>query len=162
MESKIVFATEADVAEILQFIRELAKYEKLENEVVATESLLRESLFGAHKYAEVLFIVEGTQRVGFALFFHNYSTFLGKPGIYLEDLYVRPEWRGKGYGKRLLAYLAKLAMERGCGRMEWWVLDWNKPAVAFYESLGAHPMSDWTVQRIAGESLVKLASLTLE
>lgn len=159
MSAKIRFATENDVPEILNFIKELAVYEKLENEVVTDEATLRRSLFGEKKHAEVLFVEEGSEKVAFALFFHNFSTFLGLPGIYLEDLFVRPEWRGKGHGKKLLAYLAKLAIERGCGRLEWWVLDWNKSAIEFYESLGAQPMSDWTVQRITGKSLTDLAKL---
>lgn len=157
MESRIVWATEADIPEILEFIRELAKYERLEHEVVATEATLKESLFGARRYAEVIFIEKGSARAGFALFFHNFSTFRGKPGIYLEDLYVRPEYRGKGYGKRLFAYLAQIAAKRGCERLEWWVLDWNKPALDFYAALGAEPMSDWTVQRLSGDALSRLA-----
>jgi GNAT superfamily N-acetyltransferase len=160
MNHEIVFAKESDVPEILNFIRELARYEKLEHQVSATEAQLRESLFGPHKHAEVIFLNVGAERAGFALFFHNFSTFLGKPGIYLEDLYVKPEHRGKGYGKKLLAFLARLALERKCGRLEWWVLDWNKPAIDFYISLGSEPMADWTVHRVAGESLTRMASMT--
>jgi GNAT superfamily N-acetyltransferase len=155
---KIVRATEADVKTILQFIRDLAIYEKLEHEVVATEESLRASLFGEKRFAEVILAEDAGERVGFALFFHNYSTFLAKPGIYLEDLFVKPERRGKGYGKALLAYLAKLAVERGCGRLEWSVLDWNTPAIDFYRSIGAEPMSEWTVQRMTGEVLKKFAA----
>jgi GNAT superfamily N-acetyltransferase len=157
METRITFAAEADVPEILNFIRGLARFEKLEHEVRATEETLRESLFGARKRAEVIFFEENARRVGFALFFHNFSTFLGRPGLYLEDLYVVPEMRGKGYGKRLLAFLAKLAVERGCGRFEWSVLDWNESAIRLYASLGAQPLSDWTGQRLAGDALQALA-----
>ncbi len=160
--TRICFAQEADVPEILKFINELAVYEKLEHEVRATVEQLRESLFGRRRYAEVLFLEEDGKKLGFALFFHNFSTFLAQPGIYLEDLFVRPEARGKGYGKRLLAYLAKLAVNRGCGRLEWWVLDWNQPAIDFYISLGAQPMSEWTVQRITGKSLTGLAKMALD
>lgn len=155
--TRIVFAQENDVPEILRFIRALAAYEKLEHEVVATEGELRETLFGKKRYAEVIFLEEDGKKMGMALFFHNYSTFLAKPGLYLEDLFVLPECRGKGYGKRLLSYLAKLALERGCGRLEWWVLDWNKPALEFYAKLGAQSMSDWTVQRVTGPALANLA-----
>jgi GNAT superfamily N-acetyltransferase len=157
LESKIVPATEADVGSILEFIRDLARYEKLEHEVVATEEKLRTTLFGKKRVAEVIFMEESGVKVGIALFFHNYSTFLAQPGIYLEDLYVKPEHRGKGYGKRLLGYLAKLAVERGCGRLEWSVLDWNTPAIDFYRSIGAEPMSEWTVQRLTGAVLTRFA-----
>ena len=150
------FATEADVKLILQFIRELADYEKMLPEVVATEELLREWIFEKQK-AEVIFAVVDGQEVGFALFFHNFSTFLGRAGIYLEDLYVKPEYRGRGNGKGLLKQLAKIAVERGCGRLEWWCLDWNQPSIDFYLSLGAEPMKDWTVYRITGETLTDLA-----
>lgn len=149
------YATQADIPLILQFIRELADYEKMLNEVVATKALLQEWIF-VQKKAEVIFAMEGNTEVGFALFFHNFSTFLGRAGIYLEDLYVRPEYRGKGYGKALLTKLAQLAVERGCGRLEWWCLDWNKPSIDFYLSLGAESMDQWTVYRIAGETLQKL------
>lgn len=150
-------ATESDTALILAFIRELADYEKLLHEVVATEESLRESLFGEHNVAEVVIGEWQGQPVSFALFFHNFSTFLGRPGLYLEDLYVKPEMRGKGIGKLMIAYLAKLAKDRNCGRLEWWVLDWNEPAIRFYRSIGAAPMDEWTVQRVAGEALDKLA-----
>ena len=149
-------AERKDVALILEFIRELADYEKMLDEVVATPELLEKWIFDERK-AEVIFALEGEREVGFALFFHNFSTFLGRAGIYLEDLYVRPECRGKGYGKALLKELARIAVERGCGRLEWWCLDWNRPSIDFYLSLGAEPMKDWTVYRIAGETLKKLA-----
>lgn len=145
-----------DVGLILQFIRELADYEKMLSEVVADESTLEEWIFDKQK-AEVIFALEGEKEVGFALYFHNFSTFLGRAGIYLEDLYVKPEYRGKGYGKAILKKLASIAVERGCGRLEWWCLDWNKPSIDFYRSLGAEPMDDWTVYRIAGETLTNLA-----
>lgn len=151
-------ATEGDVPLILSFIRELAAYERLSHEVVATEEALRANLFGEHRYAEVLIAEHDGAPAGFALFFHNFSTFLGKPGIYLEDLYVKPEFRGAGIGKKLLAHLARLAKERDCGRLEWWVLDWNEPSIGFYEKLGAVPMDDWTVYRISGTALEELAS----
>jgi GNAT superfamily N-acetyltransferase len=141
---------------ILQFIRDLAVYEHLEHEAVATEESLRKSLFGPRPYAEVVFACVAEEPVGFALFFHNYSTFLGRPGIYLEDLFVRPEARGQGIGKRLLTWLAQLAVERGCGRLEWAVLDWNEPSIAFYESLGAKPMDEWRIFRLTGPALTAL------
>ena len=150
------YATEKDVSLILQFIWELAEYEKMLPEVVATQELLREWIFEKQK-AAVIFAVADGQEVGFALFFHNFSTFLGRAGIYLEDLYVKPEYRGRGYGKGLLKQLAKIAMERGCGRLEWWCLDWNRPSIDFYLSMGAEPVKDWTVYRIAGETLTDLA-----
>lgn len=150
------FAQEDDCALILRFIRELADYEKMLELVIATENLLHEWVFERGK-AEVLFVCENGREVGFALFFHNFSTFLGRAGIYLEDLYVMPEYRGRGYGKGLLRQLARIAVERGCGRLEWWCLDWNKPSIDFYLSLGAEPMKDWTVYRIAGDTLTKLA-----
>lgn len=150
------FAQPQDTALILQFIKELADYEQLLHEVVATEELLNEWIFVKQK-AEVIFALEDGQEVGFALFFHNFSTFLGRAGIYLEDLYVKPDKRGRGYGKALIKKLASIAVERGCGRLEWWCLDWNKPSIDFYLSLGAEPMSDWTVYRFAGDSLTKLA-----
>ncbi len=150
------FAERKDTPLILQFIRELADYEKMLDEVVADEQTLEEWVFDKQK-AEVLFLLEEGREVGFALFFHNFSTFLGRAGIYLEDLYVRPECRGKGYGKAILKKLAAIAVERGCGRLEWWCLDWNKPSIDFYLSLGAEAMSDWTVYRIAGDTLKKLA-----
>ena len=152
-ELEIRFAEEKDVPLILQFIKELADYEKCLDQVVATEEILRESLFGGRRNAEVILAYWQNQPVGFALFFHNFSTFLGRPGLYLEDLYIVPEARGKGFGKTMMIYLAKLAKERNCGRFEWWVLDWNEPALEFYRSLGAVPMSEWTVQRVTGEAL---------
>lgn len=153
----IRFAKEGDLPLILEFIRELAEYEKLLDEVVATEEKLRDTLFGSESYAEVVIGEYEFEPAGFALFFHNYSTFLAKPGIYLEDLFVRPAFRGKGFGKTLLRYLAKLAVERDCGRLEWAVLDWNDPAIKFYESLDARPLDDWTVFRLTGEPLEQLA-----
>ena len=149
-------AEEKDAALILHFIRQLAIYEKMEDQVVATEELLKEWIF-EKQAAEVLFAVADGQEVGFALFFHNYSTFLGRAGIYLEDLFVMPAHRGKGCGKALLKKLASIAVERGCGRLEWWCLDWNRPSIDFYLSLGAEPMKDWTVYRIAGDTLKNLA-----
>lgn len=150
------FARPGDEGRILEFIRALAEYEKMLPEVVATEELLREWIFEKKK-AEVLFAVAEGQEVGFALFFHNFSTFLGRAGIYLEDLFVLPEQRGRGYGKALLTELGRIAAERGCGRLEWWCLDWNRPSIDFYLSLGAEPMSDWTTYRIAGDTLKALA-----
>jgi len=149
-------AERKDAALILQFIKDLADYEKMSDEVVADETLLKAWIFDKQK-AEVIFAVEDGKEIGFALFFHNFSTFLGRAGIYLEDLYVKPEYRGKGYGKAILKKLASIAVERGCGRLEWWCLDWNKPSIDFYLSLGAEPMSDWTVYRIAGDTLKQLA-----
>ena len=151
-------ATESDVPLILQFIRDLAEYERLSHKVVATEERLRDSLFGSPRFAEVIIGEEDGAAVGFAIFFHNYSTFLAQPGIYLEDLFVKPEARGCGYGKALLARLAQLAVERGCGRVEWAVLDWNAPSIAFYKALGAEPMDEWTVFRLTGPALDALAS----
>lgn len=150
------FATKEDVPLILSFIKELATYEKLLSEVVATEADLEKSLF-EQKHAEVLFAVVDGKEVGFALFFHNYSTFLGKAGLYLEDLYVKPEIRGQGIGKKLLKKLAQIALERGCGRLEWWCLDWNQTSIDFYLSLHAEPMNEWTSYRLTGENLKKLA-----
>lgn len=150
------FATREDTGLILQFILELAEYEKMRNEVVATPELLEEWLFDRH-VAEVIFAMEGETEVGFALFFHNFSTFLGRAGIYLEDLYVKPEYRGKGYGKGLIRRLAAIAVERRCGRVEWWCLDWNRPSIDFYRSLGAEAMEDWTVYRLSGKTLTDLA-----
>src|ERR1041385_8048704 len=150
-------AAESDVPLILQFIRDLAEYERLSHKVVATEERLRESLFGSPRFAEVIIGEEDGRAVGFALFFHNYSTFLAQPGIYLEDLFVKPEARGRGYGKALLARLAQLAVERNCGRVEWAVLNWNEPSINFYKALGAVPMDEWTVYRLRGEALEKLA-----
>lgn len=154
---KLRFADEKDNKLILDFIKELADYEKLLNEVVATEEILFDSLF-VRKAAEVIIAEFNNEPVGFALFFHNFSTFLGRPGIYLEDLYIRPEMRGKGFGKTLLAYLAKLAIERNCGRFEWWCIDWNEPSINFYKNIGAIPMDEWTVYRVHNEALIKLAN----
>lgn len=145
-----------DTPLILQFIIELADYEKMRSEVVATEELLHEWLF-VQKKAEVIFAVVEHEEIGFALYFHNFSTFLGRAGIYLEDLYIKPTYRGYGYGKALFTELARITKARGCGRLEWWCLDWNKPSIDFYRSLGAEPMEDWTVYRIAGDTLTKLA-----
>jgi GNAT superfamily N-acetyltransferase len=150
-------ADEGDVAVILQFIRDLARYEHLEHQVVATEGMLRETLFGSRPYAEVVLACLSGEPVGFALFFHNYSTFLGRPGIYLEDLYVRPEARGHGVGRRLLSWLAATAVSRGCGRLEWAVLDWNEPSIRFYRKLGAVAQDDWTTYRVTGPALTQLA-----
>ena len=150
------YAQREDTALILKFIRALADYEHMLDEVVADEKLLEEWIFDKQK-AEVIFAVEDGVEVGFALFFHNFSTFLGRAGLYLEDLFVLPEHRGKGYGKAILKKLAAIAVERGCGRLEWWCLDWNKPSIDFYLSLGAQPMSDWTVYRITGDTLTALA-----
>ncbi len=150
-------ATVNEVPLILQFIKDLAAYEKLSDMVVATEELLRDTLFGERTVAEVVIGYEDDQPAAFALFFHNYSTFLGRPGIYLEDLFVKPEFRRKGYGKRMLTYLAGLAVERNCGRLEWSVLDWNTPAIEFYKSLGAIPMDEWTTFRLTGNALEQLA-----
>jgi GNAT superfamily N-acetyltransferase len=150
-------ADEGDVGVILQFVRDLAKYEHLEHEVVATEGMLREALFGGRPYAEVVFACLNGEPVGFALFFHNFSTFLGRAGIYLEDLYVRPEARGHGVGRRLLTWLAATAVSRGCGRLEWAVLDWNEPSIRFYRNLGAVALDDWTTYRVTGPALSQLA-----
>ena len=151
------FAGENDVGTILEFIRQLAVYEKMEDQVVATEDLLREWIFEKGK-AEVLFALEDGREVGFALFCSNFSTFLGRAGIWLEDLFVLPEFRGKGYGRGLLKQLAKIAVERGCGRLEWSCLDWNKPSIDFYLSLGAVPMDEWTTYRLTGDTLKKWRS----
>ena len=156
MELTFRFAEERDTPLILDFIKWLADYEQLLDQVVAGEATLTDQLF-RKKNAEVLFALEDGKEVGFALFFHNFSTFLGRSGLYLEDLFVLPEHRGKGYGKAILQKLAAIALERGCGRMEWWCLDWNKASIDFYRSLGAEPMSDWTVYRLTGETLNSLA-----
>ena len=153
---EFIFAERSDTEEILYFIKELADYEHMLDEVVADTKTLDHWLFDEKK-AEVIFAMQDGVKVGFALFFHNFSTFLGRAGIYLEDLFVKPEYRGKGYGKALLTQLAKIAVERGCGRLEWWCLDWNKPSIDFYKSMGAVPMEDWTVYRIAGDTLTTLA-----
>jgi GNAT superfamily N-acetyltransferase len=159
MESvRIVWATEEDSSTILALIRELAEYEKLADMVVADEAGIRSSLFGANPAAEVLLAYDGDACVGFALFFRTYSTFLAKPGIYLEDLYVRPAARGKRIGFRLLVRLAQLARERNCGRLEWAVLDWNEPSIQFYRKLGAIPKDEWITYQLAGEALAQLAA----
>lgn len=149
------YAEKKDAALILQFIKALADYEKMSDEVVADEKLLTEWIFEKQK-AEVIFVLEENKEVGFALFFHNFSTFLGRAGIYLEDLFVLPEYRGRGLGKALLKKLASIAVERGCGRLEWCCLDWNQPSIDFYLSLGAKPLSDWTIYRVTGDTLQKL------
>ena len=154
MEFRI--AERKDCALILSFIKELAKYEHLENEVVATEKLLEEWIFDKNK-AEVLFVLEGGKEGGFALYFHNFSTFLGRAGIHLEDLFVLPEYRGKGYGKAILKKLAQITVQRGCGRLEWCCLDWNTPSINFYESLKAKPLSEWMIFRVTGDTLNELA-----
>lgn len=151
-------AVAEDVPVILEFVNALAVYEKLSHEVVATEAALREFLFGSRPMAEVIIGCLATEPVGFALFFHNFSTFLGRPGLYLEDLFVNEEVRGRGFGRAMLAYLAQLARQRQCGRLEWSVLDWNSPAIGFYRSLGAVPMDEWTVNRVTGEALDRLAA----
>ena len=156
MELTFRFAVEQDTPLILDFIKKLAAYEHLLDQVVADEATLADQLF-EKKNAEVLFALEDGEEVGFALFFHNFSTFLGRAGLYLEDLFILPEHRGKGYGKAILQKLAAIAVERGCGRMEWWCLDWNQSSIDFYKSLGAEPMSDWTVYRLTGETLRSLA-----
>jgi len=151
-----------DVPIILELIHALATYERAPNEVTATEQGLVEVLFGEKPAAEVLLAFENETAVGFAVFFHNFSTWLGRPGLYLEDLFVKPEHRGKGYGRALLIHLAKIARERGCGRMEWAVLDWNEPAIEFYRKLGAKPMGEWTVFRLTRDGIAKLADVALE
>jgi GNAT superfamily N-acetyltransferase len=154
----IRFAIEEDVPLILSLIKGIAEYEKLLHEVIATEVLLSENLFGKRRTAEVILAYYKNEPAGFALFFHNFSTFVGKPGIYLEDIFIKPELRGKGIGKILLAYLGKLAIERDCGRIEWSVLDWNESAIQFYKKLGALPMEEWTVFRITSDRMKNLAS----
>jgi GNAT superfamily N-acetyltransferase len=154
----IRFAEEQDVPLILSFIKALAAYEQLSDDVMATEELLCQTLFKGRKVAEVLIGEYRGEPVGFALFFHNYSTFLGRSGIYLEDLFVKPEMRGRGFGKVVLTYLAKIATERQCGRVEWSVLDWNEPSIQFYKKLGAVPMNDWTMYRLTGDALATLAA----
>lgn len=157
----IRFAEEKDVSLILEFIEGLAEYERLSHEVVATEEILRESLF-KRKAAEVIIGEYNEEPVGFALFFHNFSTFLGKPGIYLEDLFIVPEMRGKGFGKVMLSFLAKLAIDRDCGRFEWWCLDWNEPSIDFYKSIGAISMDEWTTFRVTDRALYDLAKMIEE
>ncbi|MCX7708537.1 MAG: GNAT family N-acetyltransferase [Clostridia bacterium] len=154
---KLRFAEEKDAALILEFIKELAEYEKMLDEVVATEEILVDSLF-RRKAAEVIIGEYEGKPVSFALFFHNFSTFLGRPGIYLEDLFVKPEMRGMGIGKIMLSFLAKLAVERNCGRLEWWCLDWNEPSIRFYKQMGAVPMEDWTVYRVCDSALINLSN----
>lgn len=154
---RIVPATAADAPLLLSLIRELADYERLSQEVVATEASLREALFGTQPNAYAVIAHAGGEPVGFAVWFYNFSTFLGRPGLYLEDLFVRPAWRGRGIGRALLRHLANEAVARGCGRMEWAVLDWNAPAIGFYRRIGAVPMDEWTVFRLAGDSLKKVA-----
>ncbi len=157
MSFRIDPATPADVPLVLEFIRELAEYERLAQAVVATERDVRAALFGERPAAEAVIGRQDADPVGFALFFRNFSTFLGRPGIYLEDLYVRPAFRGRGFGRRLLAHLARLARQRGCGRVEWSVLDWNAPAIAAYRRAGAVPLDEWTTYRLSGEALARLA-----
>jgi len=152
-------ATADDVPLVLQFIKALGDYEKLAHQVVATEAGLRDALFGSRPDAEVVIAFAGGEPAGFALFFHNFSTFLGRRGLYLEDLFVKAEWRGHGVGKRLLIHLARLAVERNCGRFEWAVLDWNEPAIEFYRRLGAQPLHEWTVFRVTGDELHELAGV---
>lgn len=155
MEEKVLtfrYTEKEDIPRILELIKELARYEKLEHEVVATEEILEEWLF-EKKRAEVIFPVLNGEVIGYALFFHNFSTFLGRAGIYLEDLYIRPEYRGNGYGRAMIGKLAAIAVERGCGRLEWSCLDWNQPSIDFYLSLGAEPMEGWTVYRLTGDTL---------
>ena len=157
-EFRVERATERDVPLIRRLIQGLAEYEKLAHEVTATEAGLRETLFGARPAADVIIAYAGETPAGFALFFPNYSTFLGKPGLYLEDLFVLPEWRGHGIGRALLTQLARIAVERGCGRFEWSVLDWNEPAIGFYTSLGATLMDGWSIFRVTGDALATLAA----
>ncbi|MFQ8705746.1 MAG: GNAT family N-acetyltransferase [Thomasclavelia sp.] len=155
MQISFRYANDNDTTLILSFINELAKYEQMADEVIASEELLNEWLF-KKEIAEVIFIMENKKEIGFALFFHNFSTFLGRGGIYLEDLYVKPEYRGKGYGKAIFKQIAKIAVERNCGRLEWCCLDWNKPSIDFYLSLGAKVMDEWTTYRISGDILNEL------
>lgn len=157
MGTEFRFATEADSSLIIEFISGLAEYEKMTDEMIADEALIREWVFECKK-AEVIFALEDGKEVGFALFFHNFSTFLGRAGIYLEDLFVLPEYRGRGHGKALIKELARITVERGCGRLEWCCLDWNKPSIDFYLSLGARQMNEWTTYRLAGDSLQSLVN----
>lgn len=159
MSTAIRPATADDVPVILSFVRDLAEYEKLSHLVTATEAGLREALFGAHPGAEVVLAYEGQEAVGFAVYFHSFSTFLGVKGLWLEDLFVRPAYRGRGHGKALLLHVARIAHQRGCGRFEWAVLDWNEPSIRFYKSLGAQPLDDWTIMRVTGPALHALASM---
>jgi len=153
-------ATENDVPLIRSFIQRLAEYERLSHEAIMSEETLRESLFGARRYAEVLLGYDADTPVAFAVYFHNFSTFLGRPGLYLEDLFVVPEARARGFGRALLVRLAQIAVERKCGRFEWAVLDWNEPAIGFYKKLGAVPMEEWTIFRVTGEALERLGNTT--
>ena len=157
MDYQFRMAERKDVGIILSFIRALAEYEGMSDQVVATEELLEEQMFDREK-AKALFVMEDGKEVGFALYFCNFSTFCGRAGLYLEDLYVYPEYRGKGYGKALLSKLAQMAADSGCERMEWWCLDWNRPSIEFYKSLGATPMDEWTVYRLTGDELRKFGS----
>lgn len=157
-EFEIRAATRDDIPLILQLIRDLATYEREPHAVMATEQGLREVLFGDEPVAKVLIACDGAQAVGFAVYFFNFSTWLGRPGLYLEDLFVKPDVRGRGYGRRLLVHLAQIARDHGCGRMEWAVLDWNEPAIGFYKSLGARPLEEWTVFRLTSEGIAQLAS----
>ena len=157
MDYQFRMAERKDVGIILSFIRALVEYEGMSDQVVATEELLEEQMFGREK-AKALFVMEDGKEVGFALYFCNFSTFRGRAGLYLEDLYVYPEYRGKGYGKALLSKLAQMAADSGCERMEWWCLDWNRPSIEFYKSLGAIPMDEWTVYRLTGDELRKFGS----
>src|SRR3954451_24362075 len=159
MTVRIERATERDVPTILQMIRDLAVYERMSDQVVATEDGLREALFSGTRDAEVILAFADDQPAGFALYFHNFSTFLGRRGLYLEDLFVKPEFRGAGIGKRLLVELARIAVERGCGRFEWSVLEWNEPAIGFYQKLGAVAMDGWTIFRVSGDALTRLSQL---
>ena len=161
MESSFRFATERDTPLLLSFIRALAEYEHMLDCVVATEDILRDWLF-EKRVAEAFFVLEGEKEVGFALYFHNFSTFLGRAGIYLEDLFVLPEYRGRGYGQNILVHLAQITQARGCGRLEWACLDWNQPSIDFYRSLGAEPLDDWTVYRVSGETLERLAQVHMK
>jgi GNAT superfamily N-acetyltransferase len=156
---RIVPATERDTSTILTLIKGLAEYERKADDVEATEEDIRESLFGEWPGAEVVLAYVGRDLAGFALFFHNFSTFLGRRGLYLEDLFVLPAYRNRGVGRRLMSHLARIALERKCGRMEWWVLDWNEPAIKFYKSIGAVAMDEWTVYRLGGDALARLADL---
>ena len=157
VDVRIEPAREGDAPLILRLIKSLAEYERLSDEVVATEATVRASLFGDDPKAEAVIAYAGGEPVGFAVWFHNYSTFVSRHGLYLEDLFVLPEWRGRGIGRALLRHLARVAVARGCGRMEWAVLDWNEPAIRFYENLGARPMNEWTVFRVTGDALKRLA-----
>ena len=155
---RIEAASETDVPLILRMIKALADYERMSDEVVATESSVRQALFGDRRFGEVVIGYAGTEPAGFAVFFHSFSTFRGAPGLYLEDLFVEPRWRGHGFGRKLLAHVASLAVARGCHRLEWSVLDWNELAIRFYRRVGAQPMDDWTVFRLTGEALHSIAS----